>query len=139
MKTLRIFKILCVGLVSILAVSCEKDLGEDVDILAGKWRNQSTLENETLLQEQPWKALDYIEYAPYNSVRAKRTVTEYTYSSDTEYSIDKSGTYTIKGDTLIRIDNSGSERFFKIVTINKNQFIYINSMGETTTYLRYKK
>ncbi len=118
-------------------LSCEKDLEPDTDILVGKWRDAKTLNNTELLESQPWKAKDYIEYSPYNSIRAKRIVTEYTYTSENDFSYEKNGTYTIKGDTLIRIDNSGSERSFKIVSIDKQKFIYTNSLNDTFTYMKY--
>ncbi|MDO5759950.1 MAG: lipocalin family protein [Bacteroidota bacterium] len=137
MKVSKVLGTICLGLFVLVMSSCEKDLEQDTDILAGKWRNAKTLNDATLLEEQPWKAKDYVEYAPYNSVRAKRIVTEYTYTSQEEYGYEKNGTYTIKNDTLIRIDNSGSARYYKIISIDKEKFVYVTSMKDTITYLRY--
>ena len=138
MKTIKLFGVIFIGLMAILMVACEKDLGEDNDVLTGKWRDASIIYNSELLEEQPWLAKNYIEYAPYNSVRAKRTVSSVTYYSDTAFSKDKEGTYTIKGDSLIRVDISGNERIFKIITINKNEFSYKNSMNDTVVYIRFR-
>ena len=138
MKTLKLFGIICLGLMAVIMVACEKDLGEDNDVLTGKWRDASIIYDSILLQEQPWMAKNYIEYAPYNSVRAKRTVTSVTYYNDSVFSTDKEGTYTIKGDTLIRVDMTGSERTYKIITINKNEFSYKNSMNDTVVYIKYR-
>lgn len=138
MKTLKGFGLVCLGLMAVVMVACEKDLGEDNDILAGKWRDASVIYDSIILADQPWQTKSYIEYAPYNSIRAKRTVTSVTYYDDTTFSIDKAGTYTIKGDTLVRVDISGNERFYKIINISKNEFSFSNSMNDTFVYIRYR-
>lgn len=118
--------------------SCEKDLETDSDIMAGKWRNAATLNDAALMESSPWKAKDYIEYAPYNPVRAKRTVMEYTYTDDTTCVYLKNGTYTIKEDSLFRVDNTGNERAYKILYVCKDSMSYRDAMDRTTVYYRYR-
>lgn len=139
MKTMKLFSLLGLVFCTLLMVSCEKNLEPDTDIIEGKWRNAAVLDNELLLEEYPWKAKDYIEYAPYDSKRANRTVWEYTYSSDEDFVSEKNGTYTIRKDTLFRVDNSGSERFFVIQYVDENTLIYTNTLGETFEYRKYNK
>ncbi len=137
MNAIKVLIIMCLGTLALFMASCEKDLEADTDLLAGKWRNVQTLNDTALLEAEPWKAKDYVEYAPYNSVRSKRIVTEYTYTSEDEYGYEKNGTYTIRQDTLIRINNSGAARYYKILNIDKKSFVYVTSMNDTVTYLRY--
>lgn len=137
MKSFKFLSIICLGILTLLVTACEKDLETDNDLLAGKWRNAKILNDTALLEAEPWKAKDYVEYAPYNAIRSKRVVMEYTYTSEDEYEYEKNGTYTIRQDTLIRVNNSGATRYYKIINIDKKSFVYVTSMNDTVTYLRY--
>lgn len=129
----------CLSLFALLAMpllftSCEKNIEEGDDFIAGKWRNLEVLENEEL---DNYHYRDYIEYAPYNYDPNKRTAITYTFDDDSTfyYSV---GHYSISGDTLTYEDNMERTFIYFIQSIKKDTLIYTDSKGKIYRYLRYK-
>ncbi|MBQ9254780.1 MAG: hypothetical protein IJ180_08425 [Bacteroidales bacterium] len=115
-------------------VSCEKNIDEGDDFVSGKWRNYEVISNEEL---DNYHYRDYVEYAPYNYDFKKRTVTTYTYDSDTTFSYTR-GYYTINGDTLTVLDHMERTFVYFLESVKKDTMIYRDSRGEHYKYVRYK-
>lgn len=143
-KMMKKFLMVMLFVAPIIAmVACEKDIKDDDDLISGKWREASVVNDENATYDQ---LHSYVEYSPYNYSYDKRTVNdvvckttdgEESGTTVQEYSVN-TGHYTINGDTLTIVNSNNVTKLYTIKKVEKDTMVYVDNRNKIYTYYRYK-
>lgn len=109
--------------------SCQEKIEEN-DLIEGKWRESSVV-NDSAAEECAKQS--YMEFSKYTYQAKDRTqLIVDKCSGNTTYN-----TYTVKGDTLIIVDDKQITKRYIIKKLTQTDMTYIDKDGNTCNYLRW--
>lgn len=124
-----ILKALSILLPISLLFSCQEEIEEN-DLLEGKWRESSVLSNE---EAEDCAKQSYMEFSKYTyEAKERKQVIVNKCSGDII-----TNAYSLKGDTIITVDDKQITKRYIIRTLEQTKLTYIDKDGISYTYLRW--
>ena len=124
-----ILKALSVLLPLSLLFSCQEKIEEN-DLLEGKWRDTDILNNEDAEKCEKESYMEFSKYT-YDAKERKQAIVNQCDSTVI------TNAYTLKGDTIIIVDDKQITKRYIIRTLNETSLNYVDKDGGSYTYTRW--